>query len=162
MKGEHVMRHQCGFRNGIWGDMLIETTFMRYGHASGGVIGITLKPETLMVWALSLHTCSRMEADLDELIENSTESEYSKYKEEGKTRIANDTKDRQCLMAKLELCVDPLNPDTHHWELVNIVTGQHRTEKINVQNAVSIGVQQMNDFSQKLPRGLYDTETLSP
>ena len=75
MKGEHVMRHQCGLWNGIWSDMFIETTFMRYGHAPGGVIGITLKPETLKVWAWSLHTCSRLEADLDELIENSTESE---------------------------------------------------------------------------------------
>jgi hypothetical protein len=62
--------------------MFIETTFMRYGHAPGGVIGITLKPETLEVWALSLHTCSRLEADLDELIENSIESEYSKHKED--------------------------------------------------------------------------------
>jgi hypothetical protein len=58
---------------------------------------------------------------------------------------------------KLKLCVDPLNPDTHHGELVNIVTGQHGIEKVNLKNAVSIGVQQMNDFSQKLPHGLYDT-----
>jgi hypothetical protein len=40
---------------------------------------------------------------------------------------------------------------------MNIVTGQHGTEKVNVQNAVSIGVQQMSDFSQKLQHDLYDT-----
>ena len=28
MKGEHVMRHNPGFWNGIWSDMYIETTFM--------------------------------------------------------------------------------------------------------------------------------------
>jgi ABC-type histidine transport system ATPase subunit len=106
---------------------------------------------------LSLHTGSCLEADLDDLIENSTESEYSKHKEEGKTRIANDTQERQCLRAKLEICVDPLNLDTHHGELVNIVTGQHGIEKVNVQNAVSIRVQHMNDFRQKLPHGLYDS-----
>ena len=49
MKGEHVMRHQSGLWNGRWSDMYIETTFMRYGHAPGGIIGITLKPETLKV-----------------------------------------------------------------------------------------------------------------
>jgi hypothetical protein len=97
------------------------------------------------------------EADLDEWNENSTESEYSKHKEEGKTRIANDTKDRQCLSAKLKLCVDPLNPDTHYGELVNIVTGQYGIEKVNVQIVVLIGVQPINDFSRKLPHGLYDT-----
>ena len=31
MKGEHVMRHREGLWNGIWSDMFIETTFMRYG-----------------------------------------------------------------------------------------------------------------------------------
>lgn len=69
LKGEHVMRHQRGLWNGIWSDMFIETTFMRYGHAPGGIIGITLKPETLKVWALSLHACSRLEADLDAMID---------------------------------------------------------------------------------------------
>ena len=64
MKGSHVMRHTQGLWNGIWSDMFIETTFMRYGHGKAGVIGITLKPETLKTWALSLHiimyqTCGR-------------------------------------------------------------------------------------------------------
>ena len=43
MKGEHVMRHQAGLWNGMWSDMFIETTFMRYGHGPGGLVGITLK-----------------------------------------------------------------------------------------------------------------------
>ena len=46
---------------------MIETTFMRYGHACGGIVGITLKPETLKVWALSLHACSWVESDLDDM-----------------------------------------------------------------------------------------------
>jgi len=31
MQSEHVMRHIPGVWNGIWSDMFIETTFMRYG-----------------------------------------------------------------------------------------------------------------------------------
>ena len=31
MKGEHVMRHQKGLWNGIWSDIMIETTYMKYG-----------------------------------------------------------------------------------------------------------------------------------
>ena len=59
LKGEHVMRHVPGVWNGIWSDMFIETTFMRYGHGKRDIIGMTLKPETLKVWSLSLHICSR-------------------------------------------------------------------------------------------------------
>lgn len=55
LKGEHVMRHTSGYWNSIWSDMFIETTFMRYGHGKGGIIGITLKPETLKVWSESTH-----------------------------------------------------------------------------------------------------------
>lgn len=35
MKGNHVMRHTPGIWNGIWSDMYIESTFMRYGHEAG-------------------------------------------------------------------------------------------------------------------------------
>ena len=31
MKGEHVVRHQDGYRNGIWSDIMIGITYMRYG-----------------------------------------------------------------------------------------------------------------------------------
>ena len=31
-KDEHVMHHSAGLWNGIWSDMMIETTFMWYGH----------------------------------------------------------------------------------------------------------------------------------
>ena len=52
LKGKHVMRHI----KGLWSDMFIESTFMRYGHGRAGIVGITLKPETL---ALSRHICSQ-------------------------------------------------------------------------------------------------------
>ena len=57
MKGEHVIRQQHGLWNGLWSNMFIESTFMRYDHAPNGIIGITLKLDTLKVWALSLHIC---------------------------------------------------------------------------------------------------------
>ena len=44
--------------------MVIETTFMRYGHGERGIIGLTLIPETLKIWGLSLHMCSSLEEDL--------------------------------------------------------------------------------------------------
>ena len=37
------MHHIPGLWNGLWSDMYIESTFMRYGHSHGGIIGITLR-----------------------------------------------------------------------------------------------------------------------
>ena len=42
-KGDHLVRHIDDIWNGIWSDMFIETTFMRYGKGKHGIIGITLK-----------------------------------------------------------------------------------------------------------------------
>ena len=39
MKGTHVMWHVPGLWNGLWSDMLIETTLMWYGHGISGIIG---------------------------------------------------------------------------------------------------------------------------
>ena len=49
MKGEHVMHHIPGLWNGIWSDMYIESPFARYGQSHGGIIGLTLQPETLKI-----------------------------------------------------------------------------------------------------------------
>ena len=49
MKGEHVMHHIPDLWNGLWSDMYIESTFMRYGHSHEGIIGITLQPGTLKI-----------------------------------------------------------------------------------------------------------------
>ena len=60
LHGPHVMRHIHGIWNGLWSDQFIESTFMRYGHSTGGIIGITLKPDALKIWALSRHFCCKM------------------------------------------------------------------------------------------------------
>ena len=55
---------------------------MRYGHGPGGIIGITLKPETLKTWALSLHICSHLGQDIADLTGN--EHEMSQETHRGK------------------------------------------------------------------------------
>ena len=97
MKGEHVMLHVPGLWNGIWSDMFIETTFMGYGHGPGGIIGITLKPETLKTWALGLHICSRLEQDIISLVGKEQDISQEANKEEMKARIASDGADRQSI-----------------------------------------------------------------
>ena len=88
MKGEHVMHHVPGLWNGIWSDMFIETTFMRYGHGPGGIIGITLKPEKLKTCALGLHICSLLDQGIADVVGNEQERVQETHKEKTKARIA--------------------------------------------------------------------------
>ena len=159
LKGEHVMRHDRGIWNGIWSDMFIESTFMRYGHAPGGIIGITLKPETLKVWALSLHVCSQLEADMDTMTSHCVDSDTSvvRHKEERKARIGNDAKDRECIRNKLNSCIDPLQSQHHQHNVINVVSGEVASDEVNVHDAVRIGNDQMTQFAKNLPDGLYST-----
>ena len=152
LKGEHVMRHIPGVWNGIWSDMYIETTFMRYGHGKRGIIGVTLKPETLKVWSLSLHICSRIEQDLQSFINPDENEKQDQHKEEMKGRIASDKSDRESIAKKLQNCIDPLNPDDHPPELVNIVLGKIAQDTVNVDKAVEIGSTQMKDFEHGWPK----------
>ena len=156
LKGEHVMGHVPGVWNGIWSDMFIETTFMRYGHGKRGIIGMTLKPETLKVWSLSLHICSRLEQDLSQFINPDDDTGCTDHKEELKGRIAADKADRESVRRKLQICIDPMNPEDHPPEVVNIAIGKIAQDSVNVDNAVELGMKQMNEFESGWPTNFND------
>ena len=158
LKGEHVMRHQSGLWNGIWSDMFIETTFMRYGHGPGGLIGITLKPSALKRWALSLHICSHLIKDLVEMKDvNKQSHQVNHHKEEMSARKKSDAKDRENIREKLQSCIDPLDPDDHPTDIINIVSGQIAPESVNVDNSVSIGEKQMKIYEANWPESFYSS-----
>ena len=142
---EHVMHHSAGLWNSIWSDMMSETIYMRYGHAPGGVgiVGITLKPETLKVWALSLHACSWLKSDLDDMTDEDTESKVvTTHNEEAKARITEDKRDRDGIRQKIDTCSNPLDSAAHPSGIVNVVSGQIGSTGVNVHNAVTIGTEQ--------------------
>ena len=123
VKGEHTMHHNACLFNGIWSDIAIETTFMRYGHGQSGIIGITLIPETLKTWAYSLHACNTVVSNLDQMRtqEQHVPASQTHHKEEAKARVKTDTKNRKALRDKLEVCIDPLHPEDNQQGIVNIV-----------------------------------------
>lgn len=67
LKDENVVRHLICIWNGIWSDMFMETTFMRFGHSKGGIVGITLKRKAVKVRALSRHLCRQIISNLNEM-----------------------------------------------------------------------------------------------
>ena len=155
MKGEHVMRHQKGLWNAIWSDMFIETTFMRYGKGPGGLIGVTLKPKAVKKWANSLHICTQVLKDLDEMRDRNFTKEKTVHKEEMPSRIKADEVDRENIKRMLKSCFHPLDTSNHPETLFNIQSGNIAHEKVNAFDAFSIGKQQMNEKSW--PKGFYST-----
>ena len=69
--GLHVARNSTGFFNGIWSDMLIATTYMKFGSSPGGLVGVTLKPKSVIRWAYSFHKISTMTKELKEITDTS-------------------------------------------------------------------------------------------
>ena len=75
MKGQHTIHLQQGIFNGIWLDMAIETTYMRYGHGNNGIIGLTMRPEALKTWAMSIHAINSIMSDLNTIYDNEVSSQ---------------------------------------------------------------------------------------
>ena len=124
LKGNHVMRHTPGIWNAIWSDMYIESTFMRYGHGPGGIVGITLQPSALKRWAYSLHICTQLTKDVADLQDESTTQHHVKtHKEEMPARKASDAIDRQRLEEKLAMIIHPLE-NKESQDIINIATGR--------------------------------------
>ena len=116
---------------------------MRYGHGKRGIIGVTMKPETLKAWSLiSLHICSRLEQDLSQFINLDNDTGYTDHKEELKRRIAADKADRESVRRKLQLCIHPMNPEDHPPKVVNIAIGKIAQDSVNVDNAVEFGMKE--------------------
>ena len=113
---------------------------MRYGHGHAGIIGFTLKPETLKTRALSLHICSHLESNL---VDGEKMYVQKRHKEESNTTIANDAHDREGLRNKLDICIDPLDRWKHPDDIVNIVSGRLGPSTANVHNTIEIGRVQM-------------------
>lgn len=157
LKGNHVMRHNAGIWNAIWSDMYIETTFMRYGHESGGLTGLTLKPSAVARWALSLHICSKLRGDLMAMKNEAVKKVVVTHKEETPARIIADSSDREKIHDALQAYIDPLAPEAHPAGLVNVVTGSHTAEKVNVDQSVSIGKNQMAEFESGWPESFNKT-----
>lgn len=147
MKSQHVMRHSPGLWNGMWSDMYIETTFMRYGHGPGALVGITLNPSATRRWALSLHIRSRLIKDLSNMRDaNLSSNEVTVHKEE---------KIREKIREKLQTCIDPLNPDGHCDGIVDIASGRISPAAVNVDNAISLGEDQMRKYQESWPEGFH-------
>ncbi|KAL8583211.1 hypothetical protein ACOMHN_053724 [Nucella lapillus] len=157
LNGKHVMRHVEGLWNGIPSDMFIESTFMRYGHGRAGIVGVTLKPETLKTWALSCHVCSQLMVELAEIRSDTDDDRFqTTHKEESPARMESDKKDREGVRKKIVMCIHPLDPDVYPEQLVNVANGSLAPSSVNVDKTITIAEEQVAAFEMTLPQGYWN------
>ena len=149
------MRHKPGIWNGIRSDHFIESTFMRLGHGPEGLVRNTLNDSTVKIWAMSLHTRTRLKNDLYAMISKDKDTVVLKHKEEGPTRIESDAVDRLNIRRKLETCTNPLDPNSHPDKLMNVVNDRLHSTEANVDNAVALGKDAMTKFNEGWPQSFH-------
>ena len=157
MTGEHVMRHQDGLWNGIWSDLFIETTYMRYGHGPSGIIGSTLNETTLAIWAFSHSTLTQLLNDLKEIKEGDVPTVVNVRKEERHTRIKEDAADRVRIRETLSTCIDILDTRKHpETGLINVFSGRIIDDPtVIVYEAVDVGAAEQQAFESGWPTSFH-------
>ena len=92
--------------------------------------------------------------DLSSFLYPDNGTELTGHKKESKGRKA----DRESIKRKLQECIDPMNPEGHPSEVVNIAIGQIAQD--NVDKAVELGSKQMKEFENGWPKTLMPNLTL--
>ena len=120
--------------NGIWSDMVIESTSMKIGKGLSGIIDITTNDRSVSIWTNSHHLCTALLTELTSLV-GQLETSNDKHKEESNGRIDADDIDRTKLHSTLHKCIHPLDIDSHACDkLMNICPD----DTVNVNKAFEI------------------------
>ena len=79
------------------------------------------------------------------------------HMEESMSRIKSDAVDREKLRLTLCSFIDPLDPSSHPEGVVNIANGLVSTNNVNVDKALELGQQQMDEFETGWPSSFHKT-----
>lgn len=86
----------------------METTFIHHGKGLVGIVGVTLKPEVVKKWANSLHICTQILKDQDQVRDRETSCNLDYHEDEMKGCLNSDEKDRAGIRNTLEKRINPL------------------------------------------------------
>ena len=109
-----------------------------------------LKPETLKIWGLSLHICSRIEEDITNITSPEKVDGKKQHKEELKGPITTDVRDRESIRKKLDICIDSVDAGKHQEAIINFTSGQLAEESVNVELAIELCSEAINKFQSTL------------
>ena len=154
-QGQQSLHHTAGIYNGQWSDMFIETNWMRKGHGTGGINGMTENPQTMASWVYSMDATmtSRRCLGMMQMYKLPTRRRLKVVSTEmGMIAIAS------CSFGVAHRVIDPMDPVTHAAGcLINISNGQIAQTNVNVDRALEVGREQLKQFEASWPAGFYNT-----
>ncbi len=137
--------------------MLIESTYMRLGHGPAGTTGMATDYHQMVKWALSFALTGEVSQHVLAMGNTKQHTLHTHHKGETEGRIKVDTADRLSLRNTLEICINPLDDNSHpDGALMNIVSGEIAHPHVNADVAVSLGQQAMHSFKAGWPGSFYD------
>jgi len=78
---------ECGLWNAVFSNEFGEQTYIRYGKAKGGLVGLTLSSDQVAGWVLSYHICNMVSLSMDDMFETNYDenagTKMKRHKEEG-------------------------------------------------------------------------------
>ena len=105
---------------------------------------------------LFLHVCGKLLEDLSTQRENERPSCIQTV-HKAKARISADQADREGLRKKLDMCIDPYDPEQHPETIINVVNGMTGPSSVNVDKTIEAGTRHMKEFERKLTDGFYES-----
>ena len=148
LNGGLVCRHSDGGKS-VPADQFGEQTYIKTGKGCGGLKKISTNSEQVAVWVNSFSVCAHLDYLVDDMYKD-TENQNKKqniekhHKEESTERRKLDDEDRQKIQTALQNLTHPLTSQDE--KLFNISNGQVASETVNVQDALSIGFTQSDEF----------------
>ena len=98
---------------------------MRLGHGLAATPGVATDYHQMVKWALSFALTGEVSQHVFGMSNNEQQTLHTHHKEESEGRIKVDKADRLSLCNTLDVCVNPLDDDSHpDGALMNIVTGK--------------------------------------
>ena len=127
-KGSHAVNRSTNPFSQVWTDMALEQSINLDSKSSGGIIGITQKPDALARWFLTSHERAAITTATKELCGMGDNDRVGSHKEAGSQRLKKDESDVQKLVSTvLDVMTDPFCmenvDDEDHCSLLNIATG---------------------------------------
>ena len=102
--------------------MYIETTFMCHRKGSRGLVSITLQLKAVKQWALSLHGCTQVLVDLENMRDIERCKDQVNHKEKLPGRIKSNQIDRTKFREMLNSMLHPLDVKENSTKVYNNFT----------------------------------------
>jgi len=154
-KSGHAVNRSTNPFSQVWTDMALEQSINLDSKSSGGIIGITQKPDALARWFLTSHERAAITTATKELCGMGDNGRVGSHKEAGCQRLKKDESDVQKLVSTgLDVMTDPFclenADDEDSCSLLNIGTGvvmpDEKADRLITLTKAELGEKQMKDF----------------